>query len=133
MGSRDLEGEGDFGRGNRPGVRQRRIDAEDRRRKGMEPSSSTLFSSHRTPAIDLHCDFCTPPFCRCLTTSVTTSQVFKLVSYHVDLQPKHMELMIKYLKKYSPDRQPLWTQIGVARLAYDSMHVEIDVVAYDPK
>ncbi|GAA5826851.1 hypothetical protein JCM11251_002918 [Rhodosporidiobolus azoricus] len=60
-------------------------------------------------------------------------QVFKVVSYHVDLQHVHAELMVKNLKEKMPDRQPLWTMIGVEKLAWPEMHVEIDVVAYDPK
>lgn len=44
-----------------------------------------------------------------------------------------MELMIKNLKERMPDRQPLWTQIGVAKLAFPYMHVEIEVSAFDPK
>lgn len=61
------------------------------------------------------------------------AQVVKIVTYHVDLQPLHMELVIKNLKEKMPNRQPLWTLIGVAKLAFPDMHIEIDVVAYDPK
>ncbi|GJN93716.1 hypothetical protein Rhopal_006773-T1 [Rhodotorula paludigena] len=60
-------------------------------------------------------------------------QVVKIVTYHVDLQPLHMELVIKNLKEKMRKRQPLWTLIGVAKLAFPDMHIEIDVVAYDPK
>jgi enamine deaminase RidA (YjgF/YER057c/UK114 family) len=37
------------------------------------------------------------------------------------------------LKKWMQDHNPIWTCVGVARLAEDEMKVEIEVVAHDPK
>lgn len=32
-----------------------------------------------------------------------------------------------------PNHQPIWTSVGVTRLAEDDMRVEIEVSAYDPE
>jgi enamine deaminase RidA (YjgF/YER057c/UK114 family) len=32
-----------------------------------------------------------------------------------------------------PDHKPIWTEVGVAKLAAEGMRVEIEVVAYDPE
>lgn len=37
------------------------------------------------------------------------------------------------MRKWCPDHAPLWTCIGVAGLAEETMHVEIEVEAHDPK
>ena len=36
-------------------------------------------------------------------------------------------------KKWMPDHKPIWTAIGVAKLAEEEMRIEIEVVAFDPK
>ena len=59
------------------------------------------------------------------------SQVFRLVSYHVVLDDDVFKAMIRNLKEWIPDHQPIWTCIGVAKLAYPEMNVEIEVVALD--
>jgi enamine deaminase RidA (YjgF/YER057c/UK114 family) len=41
--------------------------------------------------------------------------------------------MVRELKKWTPDHKPIWTCIGVEKLAEDEMKVEIEVVAHDPK
>ena len=35
--------------------------------------------------------------------------------------------------KWMPDHAPIWTQIGVKQLGVPNMHIELEVVAYDPK
>lgn len=60
-------------------------------------------------------------------------QVFRVNSYHVILDDKVMEHMVKCMKKWTPDHAPIWTCVGVTKLAFDDMKVEIEVVAYDPK
>ncbi|KAL3469806.1 Endoribonuclease L-PSP/chorismate mutase-like protein [Aspergillus californicus] len=60
------------------------------------------------------------------------SQVFRVNSYHVPLNDEASNAMVRNFKKYMPDHQPLWTCIGVSRLGFDDMRVEIEVVAHDP-
>jgi len=43
-----------------------------------------------------------------------------------------MGAVIRNFKKWMPDHQPIWTCLGVTRLAKDDMRVEIEVVAHDP-
>ncbi|CAG8274514.1 unnamed protein product [Penicillium olsonii] len=59
------------------------------------------------------------------------SQVFRVNSYHLPLNDEAMHAMVRSFRKYMPDHEPLWTCIGVARLGYDDMRVEIEVVAHD--
>ncbi|RYP26947.1 hypothetical protein DL767_007869 [Monosporascus sp. MG133] len=61
------------------------------------------------------------------------SQVFRINSYHVPLNNEAVEAMKRGLKKWMPNHKPIWTTVGVQRLAEDDMRVEIEVSAYDPK
>ncbi|KPM40207.1 hypothetical protein AK830_g6352 [Neonectria ditissima] len=61
------------------------------------------------------------------------SQVFRVNSYHTEITPEVTGLMAEYFKKWMPDHQPIWTEIGVAKLGADNMHVEIEVSAHDPE
>lgn len=56
--------------------------------------------------------------------------VFSIRSYHVVLDETIMEAMVRCLKKYCPDHQPIWTCLGVTRLGFDDMKVEIEVKAH---
>lgn len=38
--------------------------------------------------------------------------------------------MVEGFRKYMPDHQPIWTEIGVKQLGAEDMHVEIEVAAY---
>jgi enamine deaminase RidA (YjgF/YER057c/UK114 family) len=58
--------------------------------------------------------------------------VFFIRSYHVPMNDEAMEAMVRCLKQYAPDHQPAWTSIGVPRLAFDDMRVEIEVRAFVP-
>lgn len=58
-------------------------------------------------------------------------QVYRVNSYHLPCNDEAMAAMIRNFKKYMPDHQPLWTCIGVSRLGYDDMRIEIEVVAHD--
>lgn len=40
--------------------------------------------------------------------------------------------MVQKFNEYMPNHQPLWTCVGVSRLGFDDMRVEIEVVAHDP-
>lgn len=59
--------------------------------------------------------------------------VFFLRSHHLPLNDVAMEAMVRCLKRYCPDHQPAWTALGVPRLAFDDMRVEIEVRAHVPK
>lgn len=59
--------------------------------------------------------------------------VFSIRSYHVPADEKSLETMVRCLKKYCPDHQPIWTYLGVQRLALEDMKVEIEVRAHVPQ
>ena len=59
--------------------------------------------------------------------------VFFIRSYHVPMNDEAMETMVTCLKKYCPNHQPAWTAVGVTRLAFDDMRVEIEVRAHVPE
>ncbi|KAF7540793.1 hypothetical protein G7Z17_g12099 [Cylindrodendrum hubeiense] len=61
------------------------------------------------------------------------SQVFRVNSYHTDLTDEVTALMTENFRKWMPDHQPIWTQIGVAKLGAKDMNVEIEVLAHDPE
>ena len=61
------------------------------------------------------------------------SQVYRVNSYHVPINNEALGAMVRNLKKYMPDHQPIWTCVGVPRLGEDDMRVEIEVVAHDPE
>lgn len=46
---------------------------------------------------------------------------------------KRFKAVMRNLQKWLPNYKPIWTCVGVARLALDEMLVEIEVVAYDPQ
>ncbi|KAH8703271.1 L-PSP endoribonuclease family protein [Talaromyces proteolyticus] len=61
------------------------------------------------------------------------NQVFRLTSYHVSLDSEVMKIMVENFKKHIPDHEPLWTCVGVERLARPDMKVEIEAAAYDSR
>lgn len=61
------------------------------------------------------------------------SQVFRVTSYHVPINNEAMDAVVRNLRKWTPDHEPLWTCVGVSRLGEDDMRVEIEVVAHDPE
>lgn len=60
------------------------------------------------------------------------AQVFRVNSYHTDITPESTAHMTECLRRWLPNHKPIWTMVGVARLAFDAMHVEIEVSAFDP-
>lgn len=56
--------------------------------------------------------------------------VFFLRSHHLPCNNEAMETMVRLLKQYCPNHQPAWTALGVPRLAFDDMRVEIEVRAH---
>lgn len=59
------------------------------------------------------------------------SQVFRLTTYHVVLDDEVFAAMERNLRAWVPDYELIWTCIGVAKLAYPELRVEIEVVALD--
>ena len=58
-------------------------------------------------------------------------QVYRINSYHVPLDDVAKGGMLRNMKKWCPNHQPLFTTIGVVNLAVKEMKVEIEVVAID--
>lgn len=40
--------------------------------------------------------------------------------------------MVRNMKKWLPNHQPVWTCVGVTQLGEPDMKVEIEVMAHDP-
>jgi len=58
--------------------------------------------------------------------------VYSVRSYHVDMDAS-FQLVVDRFKKRIPDHRPIWTCIGVTRLALPDMLIEIEVEAYAKK
>jgi len=58
------------------------------------------------------------------------SQVYRVVTYSTDIGPQHKRL-VENFRKWMPNHCPVWTQLGVKQLGADTMHIEIDVEAFD--
>lgn len=58
------------------------------------------------------------------------SQVISIRTLHVGLDSEHGAAVTRNLRKYSPDRPPIWTQYGVVALGHPAMKFEIEVEAY---
>lgn len=58
-------------------------------------------------------------------------QVFRVTSYHVALDNEALAAMTRNFAEWMPGHKPIWTCIGVAKLAEDEMKVEIEVAAHD--
>jgi enamine deaminase RidA (YjgF/YER057c/UK114 family) len=52
-------------------------------------------------------------------------RVIDITSYHVELDDSVLGTMVEQLRHHCPDHQPLWTVVGVAKLALPAMKVEI--------
>ena len=61
------------------------------------------------------------------------SQVYRVNSYHTELNMDVTAIMTENFRKYMPNHQPIWTEIGVRQLGAPKMNVEIEVIAYDPQ
>ncbi|KAI1134984.1 Endoribonuclease L-PSP/chorismate mutase-like protein [Hypoxylon sp. FL0543] len=60
------------------------------------------------------------------------SQVYRVVTYHTDIKATS-ERVTQNFKRWMPDHMPTWTMVGVKQLGLDSMHIEVEVEAYDPE
>ena len=58
------------------------------------------------------------------------SQVYKIVTYSIDIRPQQ-DRIVENLRKWMPDHQPVWTEVGVRQLGTDAMNFEIEVEAFD--
>ncbi|KAF3396034.1 hypothetical protein F1880_007197 [Penicillium rolfsii] len=50
-------------------------------------------------------------------------QVFRVNSYHIPLDDEALGAMIRNFKKWMPGHQPIWTCVGVPKLARGDMKV----------
>ncbi|KAL8830987.1 MAG: hypothetical protein Q9191_001115 [Dirinaria sp. TL-2023a] len=57
------------------------------------------------------------------------TRVYTMTSYHVGLDEDHKKEMLRCMKQWMPDHQPLWTMVGVERLAAEAYKVEVAVKA----
>ncbi|KAK9900845.1 putative L-PSP endoribonuclease family protein [Cystobasidium minutum MCA 4210] len=60
-------------------------------------------------------------------------QVYRVVSYHIPLNDEALHAMVRNMKQWMPNHQPVWTCVGVTRLGLDDMRVEVEAFAHDPK
>ncbi|OTA64889.1 putative L-PSP endoribonuclease family protein [Hypoxylon sp. EC38] len=58
------------------------------------------------------------------------SQVYRIITYHTDIKATS-ERVVQNFRRWLPDHKPTWTMIGVTQLGLDTMHIEIEVQAYD--
>jgi hypothetical protein len=56
--------------------------------------------------------------------------VYKVVTYSTDIRPQH-DRIVENFRKWMPDHQPVWTEVGVKQLGAEAMHFEIEVEAFD--
>ena len=57
-------------------------------------------------------------------------QVYRVRIYLVALDNESLELVVRNLRKYCPNHQPILTAVGVAKLALEGMRIEIEVAAH---
>lgn len=57
-------------------------------------------------------------------------EVFSINSYHDPLSDEALNITLKYIELYLPDRKPLWNVFGVVNLAIPEMRIEVVVKAY---
>lgn len=60
-------------------------------------------------------------------------EVFAIRSYSVPMDEEMLEILVATQKKWCGERMPIWTAVGVPRLALDGMKVEIEVRAWSPQ
>lgn len=59
------------------------------------------------------------------------SQVYRVNAYLVEANEETIGNLVRHLKKWTPDHQPIVTLIGVTSLGLEGMRIEIEVVAHD--
>jgi enamine deaminase RidA (YjgF/YER057c/UK114 family) len=63
------------------------------------------------------------------TAGASWNDVVHVNSYHVGFPPETNKTMARLYRQYMPNRNPIWTQTGVAALADPHMRIEIRVTA----
>ncbi|KAI5288760.1 hypothetical protein KEM55_008988, partial [Ascosphaera atra] len=58
--------------------------------------------------------------------------VYSLRSYHLDIDAS-LPLVVEQMKSRMPNHSPIWTCIGVTKLADPKMLIELEVEAYDSR
>ncbi|OTB05908.1 hypothetical protein M426DRAFT_55966 [Hypoxylon sp. CI-4A] len=58
------------------------------------------------------------------------SQVYRVNTYSTDMDATQ-EHIVRNFKRWMPNHQPTWTDIGVKKLGLDGMRIEVEVQAYD--
>jgi enamine deaminase RidA (YjgF/YER057c/UK114 family) len=61
------------------------------------------------------------------------AEVFQIRLYMTDITEAAMGALVRNLKQWLPDHQPILTGVGVSALAIPGMHVEIEVSAHRSK
>lgn len=61
------------------------------------------------------------------------SQVYRINLYVTDLSEATMGAWAACMQKWVSDHRPILTGVGVAKLAFPGMRVEIEVAAHDPE
>lgn len=65
---------------------------------------------------------------RILFADMLVLQVYSLRSYQTDIA-NHWEHLMEKLKERIPGHRPLWTALGVSKLAFPAMTIELEVEA----
>ncbi|WVQ84251.1 hypothetical protein IAT38_006403 [Cryptococcus sp. DSM 104549] len=60
-------------------------------------------------------------------------QVYRVNSYHLELNEEVNLIFAALLKEYCPNHYPVWTCVGVTALGAPGMQIEVEVSAYDPE
>ena len=55
--------------------------------------------------------------------------MYQMTSYHVGLDEEHKSEIKKRMREWMPNHQPIWTMLGIQRLAIEKYKVEISVKA----
>ena len=59
------------------------------------------------------------------------SQVYRLNIYTTDFGEETIGHMVRNCKKWMPNHKPINTMVGVTKLGFEGMRLEIEVVAHD--
>ena len=63
----------------------------------------------------------------------TPGQVYSIRTYYAGSDRKEFQHVLDNLRRWSPERKPIWTALTVPALAFPDMKIEIEAVAYAPK
>ncbi|CAP61887.1 uncharacterized protein PODANS_5_2120 [Podospora anserina S mat+] len=60
-------------------------------------------------------------------------QVYKIRVYLTIIDDEAVEALVRNLRTWMPDHQPIMTAIGVNKLGLEGMRIEVEAVAHDPE